>query len=505
MNKTVKKEVESSCEYILPDYMGDIKKILYSRARCMPGGKYVSGSDAEHNGVVEYEILYADSDNRLSAVNASSDYSVSVSNQDDALSDSYHMPRISSLAVRTTGPRKFNLKSNVTSRVVMTSDKEAVESVFEGVDADSVQKNTTSIKSEVYGLVGSTEYEIAEEWEHISGAQKDGVEIVFTSGEVRITDIHATDRGAAVKGELIVEVIKRVEDTPPYSSKRSFSFETSVELGELPAEAKLFAKGVPSSLAVMTAEDGEDTVLSLNAIIEINVFSAYNEELTVITDAYSLDTETENTYSELEYTTLEDVENAEFHIDERIENATLGIGSVRDILITGADVVCTTLVPQNRTAKIGGEITVSGVACEINEENGISYVPFKHTFEFAHNVNINCQTTEKCILECDACACVADASIDGTSLYFKVTVNACVFASCKEKIAYLTNCRACEGTFLRPSRSRITVYYPDKEEKLFEIAKKHHTTTEKLCIDNSLTAETALGTDIRLPKKLIIK
>ena len=67
MDRRIQKECESGCEYILPDYMGDIKKILMSSARVVPSGKLAGGGNVEASGVVEYEILYADSEGKLTA------------------------------------------------------------------------------------------------------------------------------------------------------------------------------------------------------------------------------------------------------------------------------------------------------------------------------------------------------------------------------------------------------------------------------------------------------
>ena len=505
MNKTVKKEVESSCEYILPDYMGDIKKILYSRARCMPGGKYVSGADAEHSGVVEYEVLYADADNRLTAVTSSSDYSVAVSCADGDLRDSFQRGRVLGASVRTTGPRKLSFKSIVEVGAVLMPENDSVENLCEGVDGAEIQKSTAQIRSEVQEHIATVEREIAEEVGRVSGVARDDIEIVLTDSEVRISDIRAGEKGITVKGELIVEMIRRVEDAPPYSTKKAYPFEHTVDKTELADDIRLTASGLPSSVTVGVMEEGEESVITVNAIVEISIYGFYNREQTVVTDAYSTDFKTEGHYSDLEYTTLTDLINTEFYLDERVANSSLGLSSVRDIIITRADAVCSECVPERHSVKISGEIVVSGVACEINDTNALFYTPFKHAFPFVYNVNSNCQISADNRIECDINAHLADAFVDAEELYFKVTVSASLRASSKGKIKYLSECCMLEDEVIRPSRSRITVYYPTASQTLFDIAKMHHTTCEKLCIDNSISIEAASGITSQLPKKLIIR
>ena len=59
-----------------------------------------------------------------------------------------------------------------------------------------------------------------------------------------------------------------------------------------------------------------------------------------------------------------------------------------------------------------------------------------------------------------------------------------------------------------PSSSRITVYYPDASDSLFSVAKRFHTTPEKLARDNMITdAASLIGEHDSLcdVKKLIIR
>lgn len=504
MNKIVKKEVESSLEYILPDYMGDIKKILYSRAWCIPGGKYVSGAEAEHSGVVEYEVLYADSENRLTAVTASSDYTVTVSAGDVDLRDSYHKCKVAGATVRTTGPRKLSFKSMVESSILVVSDSDGEEKLCDGLDGDNIQKSTAVIKKEVCEYIATAEREIAEEIGRVNGVAKDDIEIVLSSAEVRITETRASDKGILIKGELIVEMVKRVADAPPYSAKKAYPFEHTVT-AELADNVKLTAVGTPSSITVGMSEDGEDTVLALNAIVEVGLWGIYNQDNTVVVDAYSTEYESDNSYSNLEYTTLNDLVCTEFCLDEKVEKGALGLTNVRDILIARAEAVCFGCEGEHRNIKINGEMRISGVACEINEDDEIVYTPFKHSFPFSYNVNSNCQIGDNDSLECELKSVLADISIDSESLYFKAAVNACVKVSAKKSVKYLSACRMCDGAVVQPSGSRITVYYPNASETLFDIAKKHHTTCEKLCLDNSIAIESSSASAQQLPKKLIIK
>ena len=88
MNRRLQKDCESSCEYILPDYLGDVKKLVSSVARVVPSGHFESDAELECAGIVSYDIVYLDSENKLSTASFSSDYDFSLKKGEDYL-DSY--------------------------------------------------------------------------------------------------------------------------------------------------------------------------------------------------------------------------------------------------------------------------------------------------------------------------------------------------------------------------------------------------------------------------------
>ena len=74
---------ETAAEHVLPDYQGDIKKVLSSTATVIPAGKFISGTEAQLSGSVAYDILYADAQGQLTSAQFSSDYELSVPVSED--------------------------------------------------------------------------------------------------------------------------------------------------------------------------------------------------------------------------------------------------------------------------------------------------------------------------------------------------------------------------------------------------------------------------------------
>lgn len=109
---------ESGCEYILPDYMGEIKKLLLFTASAIPAGKYESERGGSYSGVVEYRVLYYDAEGRLNCADFTSDYDFEAKSP-LPVADSYVRTSVASVGVRLLGPRKLSVKCALSSEVFM--------------------------------------------------------------------------------------------------------------------------------------------------------------------------------------------------------------------------------------------------------------------------------------------------------------------------------------------------------------------------------------------------
>ena len=103
----------------------------------------------------------------------------------------------------------------------------------------------------------------------------------------------------------------------------------------------------------------------------------------------------------------------------------------------------------------------------------------------------------------------ADVVIDSDSLNIKCIVKVCVHVFSKKDIRRLCECNISGDAEYKRKASVITVYYPTEEESLFEIAKRFHTTSAKLALDNNLAesagAMPSSPASISGIKRLIIK
>lgn len=511
MNKRMKKEVESACEYVLPDYMGDIKKILTSKARVVPGGRFIGEGGVEATGMVEYEVIYADSENRLTAVSASSDYSVTFPTSQEGYVGSSADGRVSNLAIRITGPRKMSLRSTVEASVIVTSSAsaEVAGDVFDGEHEPQYTSRTVSVENARYGK--SVEREYAEEAERIGDVRADEVEIIATGGSVRVNEVRPTDGGVVIKGILVIGAIVRTPEQPPFAIRREIPFEETVEIEGADRDMQFMADGVVTSAVCGVSEDGEESVISVNAIVEFDAYALENESVNVITDAYLKECPTECKYDELEYTTLGACQINEVSVNDKISRESVGCSDVRDLLTLDGEVRSFDITKVQNGAEIKGEIVISGIACEINVDDSITYIPIKTAVPFVANVNYTCQMPENARIECQVSVSSCEGLLDAENIHVACTLKIRSRAESVSRIKHLCECTCTGGEYSEtdmPTSSHITVYYPIADDTLFTVAKRFRTTPEKIACDNMLS-DTAAATDscdsLAGVRKLIIR
>ncbi len=509
MNRVYKKDCESYCEYTLPDYMGDVKKILTVNASAIPSGKFVGDGEVEYSGVVNYDILYSDSEGKLTRLTASSDYDLSIPTDTSGYVDSLAEPCVLSVSTRLTGPRKLIAKCVVTNTVTLSLEDsvETVGTAFEEGRAPEVAKKTLSFNS--FSYLNSPEREYAEEAERLAATSPDSIEIVATSGAVRVYESTPVENGVNVKGEIIITSIIRTDAEGPFAIKKNIPFDETVSFDASEPDMQTLFDGYLTSVTAGVAEDGEDTVVTVNAIAELYGIASKSSECEIITDAYLKDSETDAKYEDYSYCKLVDMNSSLECVSLNIPRAEIGCEYIRNILTLSADVRSVEKKINDGAIELSGDIILSGVACEISENNDEGYIPVKFTSPFSISVKSDKDFSDDCELVARVSVTDVDSTLDTEHLNVKCSLNVGYRVTKNETVRRMTECNDLGEGELEEKRSCITVYYPDESETLFDIAKRFRTTGAKIAADNKLSEPVLSSMDSKSSlagvKKLIIR
>ncbi len=508
MVRRFQKECESSCEYILPDYLGDVKRVLFSTARAVPSAEFDTDTAHESAGVVLYEMVYLDSDNKISTASFSSDYDLSfpVSEETNGV---YVSTTVFSSSERLMGPRRISAKSRLVSDVVMScpvsenpegtalSDEESPVSVSKSVMVENV----------LFGEELAREY--SEQIASLEESFSEDIEIITSSANVKIESTEVVDGGVNIKGVLIVTAIVKSPEMSVFAIKREIPFDETVSLEGATPSMSALAEGTLTNVTT-SLEETEGSV-SVNASVSLSykalVFDNESRELTL--DAYLKNKNTTQEYETIKFNEYILAKNTAAEGKMRLCRSVCGMENLSEIVSLNIEYKTPELIKDGFGLIIKVDALISGIACEINEDGERSLVPVKCTAPAEFYVKLSCQLSDAHELCVKMKSLGAEWNIDADSVYITPSVSLDIYVFEQKSERVLKSCNISAEDELFKNSSRICVYYPDGDETLFEIAKKFHSTAAEIAKDNELNLSVSEdGTPFELTRgfdKLIIR
>ena len=509
MKKFYRKECESVSEYFLPDYMGDVKKVLTVSAKAQPSSKFVSEGHLECSGIVSYDILYSDSEGKLTCATVSSDYDISVPIDSDSYIDSLLSSSVSSTSLRLNGPRRLICKSVVSNSITVNQEDSVATlgNAFADGTVPEVERARLNVENRIFSAKKEREY--AEEAERLANVTANDVEIIATSGAVRILESEPQDGAVKVKGEMIITVILRTVDQPPFAIRKTVPFEENVDFSAFTPGMQVVSEANLTSVSAGVADDGGvGSVVTVSAICEAWCVAAENREITPIKDAYLKNRDTETTYRDISYTELVGMGSSEEAFELAIRRDEVGCEKIRDVLTVGFELRDVEYKVDRSSIEISANAHVSGIACEINDNDAEQYIPIKFTSPITLRIGSGASIPENAEIELSLTPVEARHTVLEDQITLKCSVGVRWSVSRVSTARVLSECNLVGDMEYPPARSTITVYYPEGDETLFDIAKRYHTTRAKIAADNDLS-EATVATSGAISslgiKKLIIR
>ena len=477
---------ESQTDYVLPDYLGDVRKILFSEASLRPSGRFAGGDEVEFSGVIVYNVIYLDGEGGLSSVEFTSDYDYSVKCSGESYNDSVADTRVSNYSIRLVGPRKINAKASVVGSVRLSENQSITVSgdAFEGKSEPEI--NTGKADLRITRVSSVSEREFAESIANLDGAIIDEVSVIHCGAECIADEIKAEDESVTIKGHLNMMCVIKNGDEPAYGMTKTVPFEENVEFEGLKSTMHILPEMSVSSLKsnVNASENGCEIVLSV--IAELCVIAEGNESTCLMLDGYLMDCPTDNCYDNFSYNSLVDLANIKGTHNAEINRSELESECLREIVFMTSTPKIERVEFDNQVATLIGEIRYSGVASEMVGDK-ISYTGIKFSSPFATNVNINCQNSDNIHIEAEVHTSSTQVSLDADKLYASCTLESIAMAIKEDEKIVLSSMTRCEGESYESDDAKIIVYYPSADETLFSVAKHFRTSSLKLAQDNDIT------------------
>lgn len=482
---TVRDAVGAECtaDYVLPDYMPEVRRILRVEARAIPGGKYVDAGRAEFAGTVAHTVLYTDGDGKISAVTVNGDYTFSCPTDAGdgdviALADT----QVESTACRLGGPRKMSLRSTLRSRVHLLSDHPLPEpECKEGAEVlrtPAVCRRLLYRECDGFPLSDSIPVE---------GVAAEEIHPLLCDGVLSFREVRAAEESVLLRGEALLRVLAVTESGRPLSYQRKIPFEEEIEMpGACPHDTAM-AFGCIPSFSLNLSDTGEgNAAIDLDATANAEILLFREEEICPVTDVYGTTVPLHTTALSLPLL---------HHV-----GASSGFYTVSGSDRAGRDEIGESVLDACGSAKLrkpeceNGKLVIPGelrarLLLTARPEEGREYpsvFPHEFTYSFRIVTDIPCRGEEEALrTDCRAEVLYLRPHIepDGYSVDAELALRA---SACTGEEMRLIETAEADPTPYPERSGDIRVLYPEDGESLFSVGKRTHTALDALCRANRL-------------------
>lgn len=494
------KHTEISEEFILPDYLPDVKKIIRADAYPKIEGKYVSQGKIEYDGEAVIRLLFIDEKNQLHSVSFDSSFSDSLeieSVSSECIANL--LPSPESLSCRTVNPRRISVRLRIDTDITVR----CMCSFRPELSGASSETEVLSEELSVLKLICGDESDLscAADLE-ADGALPQIGEVIACDIDMCFYECKGSEGRVLCRGDMPITVF--------YSSPTEGGEIYTVLFRKLPLAQVVAAEGVDESyectargtindVKINVAENGfgERRILELDISYRMAINCIGNENVTITKDIYSCN---DDVRAETETVTF----------NRFIRNYSAAftanyISDSDDAAIDGADGVLAVfahprtesviLDPKAKRLIVEGSCDTGAMLQRADELTCAEHsVPFHLELEATG-------VPEEFTYTCDTVCLSARGRIDGGKLYTDIELQIALTVLATERREIIRSAsftpRAADKNG-RPSQLRF--FYPEHGETLWNIGKQFGVSCEKLKEVNRLTDREAIPDVLIIPK-----
>ncbi len=495
IKKQTHDSIDFNNEYTLPDYIVDVKKLVSCGTKAAIHNVYRTGNTLTFEGEVSYSILVICEDDCIKNLIYSEDFTVNGESCD--CESSVHDCRLESSAARLVSPRKLNCRA----KLIITSTNnlaESTETVFCGAGLPE-SEYITEKKTETNRFL--TFYDEELQKQHASRdieltAAKDEVSnIVYCKVNIRITERKISEGKLLLRGESVCEILYETINGEYAKHLDRIPFSDMVE-NRNEATAHLCEVSVGDiKVSVRNNSFGEMKIIELDYTYSLRCRSYVEKEVEILRDVYSTEYDVECSFNSATALTLNSVFSSSLSVNDAYSVDELGDMNNFDIIdhnvsVSGVNV---------KSDALNGRLIVNGELKFDIIYKADEYGYHTLTTPFKYERELDCGTAD-IYCEHSVCAQSVSCTVDkgrlhlNAEVYFNIMIAEPVSYEYIEKAEFLPCAYG--------NNSPVIIYYPDKGETLWDIAKKYKTTCKDIIRVNSLNSEDL--NDIKvllLPKK----
>lgn len=484
--------VLSETETIVPDNKPDLLKVTDISAELKTFNKSTDSGTASAGGSIYYTIIYIpEGANGISVINASSvfNHSEDIENIGNEASVSIS-PVIEHIEFNILNSRKISVKAIIGLNFSVTDKTDM--SLTDNIDIDDAEISRISLKLLNRTVQKNHSINISEQLS-LAPEKPSIASIIKSNAEIMRKDIRVISNKAIVKGDLTIHTLYLSDDSS-----------LNVSEGTLPFTEILDAEGINEeslthidlsisdfNLSAVGDSNGDMRLLSVNLNIKAEIFGDEANTYETVNDAYSTSHKLSLDISK------EEVD--EFCERICVKNTLKETFSPEDNKIS--DIYSVSAVPSSVTAAeydggktvVKGDMNVSILYITKNPDMPLVNIKTEIPFEINMQANDSYTNTSPKVTADNVCYNFSDSGIE-----IKIDISAELMCFRRRSVNIINSIT--EEPFADSRIPSIVLYFVQKNDTLWDIAKRYHTKSSYIEDLNGLNGELTVGSQLLIPK-----
>ncbi len=476
------------CDIILPDYCPDVSRVLKTEGCAEVDVKQIEGPRLSVSGTLYIRVLYITEDS--CAVRCLT-HETPFTHAFDLKEECEHVRarvrvRVAYVNCRLIGPRRVQVRGSIELRARAFCEKE--EEFLSAAEDKRLETRVDPVKCST--SVGSQEkpFEVHEQLE-IGYGKPAAASVVKSDATAVVQDYKLISNKVIIKGELHLKTLYCAETEEGEGGvevmEHTVPLSQIVDLPGVNEDCGCTVRLVPGAVKVSAQPngEGENRMLDVSLMVTAQVNAYRTREITVMTDAFSPQYNVTLENQPLALLFVTDKVRASEMVRQTVEFENTELKAVTDC---GVSAHVTESRIEGNILAVSGEFAVSVFAVDL--QGGPlcldKSVPFSLKEEIKHPAEAMRADPDVRVLSCSFT--LADAG--RLDLRVECAVEATVYAELRKNSVTGLALDDSEPKEVPPQKS-LTLYFADKDESVWTIAKRYNTSPEAIRRENDLEGD----------------
>ena len=476
-------ELSLEADLNLPDYCPEIQRILKCCVTPHINSVQNASGRVTVQGNAEIKLIYVGDNGKIAAFEQNYPIQKFCENNnltsDCAVSAKINVNYVNCRAVNS---RRVDVRTMLT--FVFGAKKKREENILccaEGAGVQTVEENCnfaslTGVCEKMFSL-----NEVIE----IEKDRNPVLQILNVSSSAVATEIKVINNKALVRGECAVKIYYISEnDNAVENIEHSMPISQIIEMDGVDENSFTALKLSVCSSQALTKVDssGDMKLIDISVNISANMTAFEEQKISFIKDAYSTDFEMQSVTKSFELLSKNDSFNTSFTNKVVLESIGVSVDCVLCVWCSDLKYAFST---KDKKCLLGGTYSANVIYKDAEGKIDIiqKTVDFEYLLKTAEEAERNVCFGDVTISGC-ACNVAADSRLD-----FKTEISISGIVLSSTIIRYISNIDINEASPKQCDNSALTVYFSEKGEKLWDIARRYNTTVQAIASENDINED----------------